>query len=178
MIRLFVGLALSETLCMRLAGLGGGVPGARWVRPENFHLSLRFIGDIEEGVAEDVDSAIGAVAAPAFSLEPRGVGVFGKTSKARALWAGIAPNPALLHLQAKVEAAIARAGLAVETRRFSPHITVARLKRAPTGRVEQFVADHADFHAEPFPVEQFYLYSSFLSSAGAIYRREAAYDLG
>ena len=177
MIRLFVGFALPSALRTRLCGLGGGVPGARWVRPENLHLSLRFIGDVEDGDADDVDAALRIVAAPAFSLEPQGVGVFGKTSKARTLWAGIAPNPALRQLQAKVEAAVTSAGLAVETRRFSPHITLARLKRAPAGRIEQFIVDHAEFRAEPFPVEQFFLFSSMLSASGAIYTKEAAYDL-
>jgi 2'-5' RNA ligase len=177
MIRLFVGLALPESLRARLRGLCAGVPGARWVRPENFHLSLRFIGDIDEGVADDVDAALGVIAAPSFSLEPRGAGVFGKTGRARVLWAGIAPNPALSDLRDRVEAAVVRAGLAVETRRFSPHVTLARLKRAPAGRVEQFVVDHADFRADPFPVTRFYLYSSLLSSTGAVYTREAAYDL-
>jgi RNA 2',3'-cyclic 3'-phosphodiesterase len=162
---------------MRLAGLCGGVPGARWVRPENYHLSLRFIGEVENGVGDDVDAALGAVAAPSFALDLHGVGVFGKTGKARLLWAGVAPNPALLQLQAKVEAAVARAGLAVETRRFAPHITLARLSRAPAGRVEQFVVEHADFRAGPFPVTRFHLYSSFLSASGAIYTKEADYDL-
>ena len=177
MIRLFAGLALPEPHRLRLMGLCAGVPGARWVRPESFHLSLHFIGDIEEGVADDVDSALAMVAAPSFSLALQGAGVFGKTDKARVLWAGVMPNPALIQLQARVESALARAGLAAEPRRFSPHVTLARLRRAPAARVEQFIVDHAQFRAEPFPVEQFILYSSFLSSSGAIYTREAAYAL-
>ena len=177
MLRLFVGLALPGSLCGRLLGLCAGVPGARWTRPENFHLSLRFIGDVEEGVADDVDAALRMVAASAFSLELHGTGVFGKTSKARVLWAGIVPNPALSMLRDKVEFAVVSAGLAVETRRFSPHITLARLKRAPAGRVEQFVVDHAEFRAAPIPVDRFYLFSSFLSASGATYTRETGYDL-
>jgi 2'-5' RNA ligase len=178
MIRLFVGLALPEPLRMRLIGLCGGVPGARWVQPENFHLSLRFIGDIDEGVADDVDGALSMIAAPVFSLGLHGAGVFGKTGKARVLWAGIVPNPALIQLQARIESALSRAGLAPESRRYSPHVTLARLHRATAGRVEEFIVDHAQFHAEPFPVEEFVLYSSQLSKSRAIYRREAVYALG
>jgi len=177
MIRLFVGLALPKPLRLRLTGLCAGVPGARWVRPESIHLSLRYIGDIDEGVADDMAAALATVAAPSFSLTLHGAGVFGKTGKARVLWTGVTPNPALIQLQARVESALARAGLAAESRRFSPHVTLARLRRAPAGRVEQFIVDHAQFRTEPFPVEQFILYSSFLSSSGAIHTREVAYAL-
>ncbi len=157
--------------------LGCGVPGARWVRPENMHLTLRFIGEVENGTADDVDAALGTVAAAPFDLSFAGVGHFGKPSAARILWAGVNPNDALDHLQAKVEAAVTRAGLPAEQRRFSPHITLARLKRAQSGRVEQFVAEHAGFRAAPITIDRFVLYSSFLSSSGAIYTLEAEYSL-
>ena len=117
------------------------------------------------------------VDAPAFELFFAGTGYFGKPGAARILWAGIETNGALDHLQAKVESALVRAGLPAETRRFSPHITLARLKQAPANRVEQFVADHAGFRAGPVPVDSFTLYSSFLSSSGAIYTPEADYPL-
>jgi 2'-5' RNA ligase len=177
MIRLFVGFRVPETLRMSLSALGGGVPGARWVQPENYHLTLRFIGEVEEGVAEDIDMTLAAIAAPSFAVEIAGIGQFGKGSKARALWAGIVPSAALNHLQAKVEAAIVGAGLPDEQRKFTPHITLARLKAAPADRVERFVVDNAGFRAGPMPVDRFTLFSSFLSSSGAIYTPEVDYDL-
>lgn len=178
MIRLFVGLAVPETLRTRLTALCGGVPGARWVRPENLHITLRFIGDIDEGLAEDVDAALSRITAPSFTLEVSGVGQFGRDIKTRALWAGIAPNASLNHLQAKVEAAVTGAGLPAETRKFKPHITLGRLKNPPPDRVGQFIIDHAGLRAGIFPVDRFTLFSSFLSSSGAIYTPEVDYELG
>lgn len=177
MLRLFVGIALPEPIRLRLATLQGGVPDARWVKPENFHLTLRFVGEVDSGVADDLDAALGGVSAPAFDLALSGVGHFGKAEAARVLWAGVAPNPALDHLQSKVEAATIRAGLPAEQRRFSPHVTLARPKRAPGSRIEQFVADNAGFRTEPIPVDRFTLFSSFLSASGAIYTPEAEYPL-
>ena len=177
MIRLFVALTLPETLRLQLTTLCSGVPGARWIKPENLHLTLRFIGKVENGVAEDLDAALGGVSAPAFDLTLSGIGHFGKTDAARVLWAGTEPNNALDHLQAKIEAAIMRSGLPGEHRRFLPHVTLARLNRAPGLRVEQFVADHNGFKAAPITIKHFTLFSSFLSSSEAIYRPEAEYPL-
>ncbi|MEX2616345.1 MAG: RNA 2',3'-cyclic phosphodiesterase [Alphaproteobacteria bacterium] len=177
MIRLFVGLSIPESLQARLTGLCGGVPGARWVRPENFHVTLRFIGDIGENLAEDVDAALSRITAPSFTLEVAGVGQFGKGVATRALWAGIAPNPALNHLRSKIETAVTGAGLPAETRKFKPHITLGRLKNPPPDRVGNFIVDHAGLRAGTFPVDRFTLFSSFLSSSGAIYTPEVDYEL-
>ncbi len=177
MIRLFVALAIPETLRPRLSMLCAGVPGARWVRPENYHLSLRFVGEVEHGVADDVDAALGMVSAAPFEIGLAGVGCFGKADAARLLWAGVEPSAGLNQLQAKVEAAVERAGLPAEQRRFSPHVTLGRPRRAPAVRVERFVADHGDFRAGLFAIDRFILYSSFLSSSGAIYTPEAEYRL-
>lgn len=177
MIRLFVGIALPEMTRQRLSLLCAGVPGARWVKPENLHLTLRFIGEVEHGLAEDIDAALARVQAPQFDLMLDGVGFFGKPSAARILWAGVRRNDALARLQGKVETAVHRAGLSVEERKFSPHITLARLKGAPVQRLQRYVGENADFLTGPIPVEQFILFSSFLSSSGAIYTPEAYYDL-
>ncbi len=177
MIRLFIALSIPESVQLRLSSLYGGVPNARWVKPENLHLTLRFIGEVENGAADDLDAALSGIVAPVFDLCISGVGHFGKADAARTLWAGIETNDALNQLQAKVESAVVRAGLPAAQRRFLPHITLARPKRSPANRVEQFVADHAGFHAGPIIIDHVTLYSSFLSSSGAIYRPEAEYPL-
>jgi 2'-5' RNA ligase len=177
MIRLFIALALPEPLRNQLASFNGGVPGARWLRPENMHLTLRFIGEVDKGVADDLDVALRGVEAPSFDLTLSGVGHFGKPDAARILWAGVEPNGALDHLHSKVETAATRAGLPADQRRFSPHVTLARLRHAPGNRVEQFVADHAGFRAAPITIDRVTLFSSFLSSSGAIHTPEAEYPL-
>src|SRR5271170_6536191 len=99
MLRLFVGIGFSPELKLQLSLLSSGIPEARWVDPGNFHLTLRFIGEVDEGVASDIDAALLRLSAPRFALTLAGVGQFGT----RMLWVGVEKSPALLQLQAKVE---------------------------------------------------------------------------
>jgi len=176
MIRLFVALELPEAVRTRLGMLDGGVPGARWTTDEQLHLTLRFIGEVDDNVAHDVDDALASIRAPAFTLELAGVGEFGGKNP-RALWAGVRANDALLHLQKKVETALQRLGLPAEERKFSAHVTLARLKGAPREKVVQFLTHHALFASGPFEVDHFVLFSSHLGSGGSVYHAERTYPL-
>src|SRR5215469_9521767 len=118
MIRLFVALEIPDAVRTRLMLLQGGVPGARWASDEQMHLTLRFVGEVDENVAHDIDDALAGIRAPAFALELAGVGEFGGKNP-RALWAGVRGGDALLHLQKKVETALQRIGLTPEERKFS-----------------------------------------------------------
>ncbi|MBI3499255.1 MAG: RNA 2',3'-cyclic phosphodiesterase [Proteobacteria bacterium] len=175
--RLFVGLPLPEDVRERLAGLCAGVPGARWVQPDMFHLTLRFIGEVDGGWFDDIDAALRTVAPPAFELNLLGVGHWERKGKATTLWAGVEKNAALVRLRDKVESALVRLGLEPEGRKYAPHVTLARLYDATPGRVVHFLADHGLFRTRPLPVESFALFSSFLSHGGAIYTPEAEYPL-
>lgn len=177
MIRLFVAIELPEDVRGRVAALCGGVPGAKWVKPENLHLTLRFIGEVPEDRFHDIDAALAQIRAPAFEVELDGVGCFPPRGQARVLWVGVTKNGALAHLYGKVESALVRTGLKPEGRKYSPHVTLARLKGAPVRRIQEFVAEHNLFRAGPFPVVNFTLFSSFLSQSGAIHRAEASYPL-
>ena len=177
MVRLFTAIALPFDLRQRLAFLGGGIPGARWVAPENMHLTLRFIGEVDEGQMEDINAALLGVEAPRFDLTLAGIGHWETKGRATALWAGVEKSPELLHLHDRVEAALVRAGLPPEPRKFAPHVTLARLKNPPASRVGDFLREYGPFRAPPFAVEEFVLYSSILTAAGPIYREEAFYPL-
>ena len=178
MVRLFVAIDLPDDVRSRLAGLCAGVPGAKWVAPENMHLTLRFIGEVDDARAADIDAALGRIRAPSFDMALAEIGHFGSRGRTRALWAGIEKCEALERLQAKVESALVRAGLEPEGRKFAPHVTLARLKEARLSRVRDFLGARNPFAAGPVPVERFALYSSFLAREGAIHRVEATYDLG
>jgi 2'-5' RNA ligase len=111
-----------------------------------------------------------------FELALKGVGEFGGRDT-RALWAGVAANGALTHLAAKIESALQRMGLPAETRKFSPHVTLARLRDAPAAKVRAFLSAHSLFDSGPFAVRAFTLYSSFQTPKGSLYRAERTYDL-
>ena len=176
MIRLFVALEIPPALRDRLVLLQGGVPGARWQTVEQLHLTLRFIGDVQESLAADIDDALAMIRVPAFTLELAGVGEFGGKLP-RAIWAGVRPNDDLMHLQRKIETAMQRLGLEAEERKYTPHVTLARLKNAPRPKVMEFLAHQALFASGPFRVEQFALFSSHLGSGGAVYQVEREYPL-
>ena len=176
MLRLFVGIEFPPELKLRLSLLCAGVGGAKWVDPGNLHLTLRFIGEIDEGLAADVDEALTRVKARSFMLQLAGTGVFGG-NRPHALWVGVEKSPALLTLRDKIEQVLVRTGLEPEGRRFAPHVTLARLRDPVLDQLGQFIAAHAHFRAEPLPVEHFSLIASFLTKAGSVYEDQADYKL-
>jgi len=179
MIRLFVAIEIPPALRAELSTLQSGVPGARWVAPENLHLTLRFIGEIDNGLASDVDAALARIGSIGFELAIKGVGYFGDGGRLRALYAGVEANPALEQLRQKVESALARCGIRTGSRRFVPHVTLARFAgRQEAGHhLAQFMASHSLWRAEPFDVEHFSLFSSVTRPEGSLYRVEATYPL-
>jgi 2'-5' RNA ligase len=176
--RLFVGLDLPWSLRERLSFLSGGVPGARWVPPENYHITLRFIGEVPAHKAEEIDIALATLKARGFSLSLTGVGTFEKAGRPIALWVGVERNPQLDHLQSKIETACQRTGLEPERRRFAPHVTLARLDNPVESKLAAFVQANNLFRAEPMPVEHFTLFSSRLGKEAAVYTAEVEYPLG
>ncbi len=176
--RLFVALDLPWTLRERLTLLAGGLPGARWITAENYHLTLRFIGEIPGHRADDADFALAALRAPGFSLTLAGVGTFEKAGKPASLWVGVERNSALDHLQSKIETALQRAGFVPERRRFVPHVSLARLDNPPGEKLAAFLQAHNLFRTAPIAIDHFTLFSSRLGKAHAVYIAEADYALG
>lgn len=177
MIRLFVGLPLPDGVIARLQIMCNGLPGAKWVEPANMHLTLRFIGEVDEKSAEEIDDRLSRIDAPAFDMELRGLGTFGQGHKTRVLWAGVAPSNDLNHLQSKVESAVVRAGQPPEQRKFTPHVTLAKFSRPHPPRIQTFVEGNNLFQAGPFRIDQFTLFESQLGKSGAIYMPAAEYEL-
>ena len=175
--RLFVALDLPWPLRENLARLGFGMPGVRWVPPENMHLTLRFIGEVPNWRAEEIDLALNAIKGRVFPLVLTGVGVFEKGGRVTALWAGSERSPQREHLQTKIETALQRAGLEAERRRFTPHVTLARLDQPASEKITRFMQGNNLFRAEAFPVEHFTLFSSQLGKEGSVYTAENDYRL-
>lgn len=177
MYRLFVGLDLPWEVKKQLASIGCGLPGARWLELEQIHLTIRFIGEVDGGVFDDAIGALGTVSMEPFDLTLKGVGFFPPRGRTETLWVGVDKSEPLAMLRTKVEAALARAGIEREQRKFSPHVVIARLKDSQPTRLGQYIAEYNLFESKPFRVNEFHLYSSMLSSNGAIYRIESSYHL-
>ena len=177
MLRLFVGIEFPPELKLRLSLLCSGIPGVKWVEPGNFHLTLRFIGEISEDIAADVDDTLSRLRARRFTLQIAGTGVFGGGDKPRSLWAGVERTPELVGLRDKIEQALIRIGLAPEPRKFAPHVTLARLRDPPLDKLREFLVSNAQFRAEPLAVNEFCLIASFQTKSGAVYEDQADYPL-
>ena len=182
--RLFVAIDLPENVKEALGDLQVGLPGAGWTSFDTLHLTLRFIGDVDTVQADEIDAALGTVRETSFEVVLAGLGLFGSRRRARILWVGVKPSPPLERLKHKIDAALSGAGVAHETRKFAPHVTLARLAGAGMAEVQAFidqglvetgsVAPLADLRV---PVTGFGLYSSILTSSGAIHTLEVGYPL-
>jgi 2'-5' RNA ligase len=178
MSRLFVAIDLPEQVKEAVAGIAGGeLAGARRVPWEQLHLTLRFIGDVDEDMVQAIKMALSGIRRGSFFMTLKDVGHFPPGKHPRVLWVGMEESGQLLELQREVEQALTCAGISPEERVFSPHITIARLKETPLDEVTALEERKNLFSAGPFPVDEFYLYSSILSRAGAIHMREATYRL-
>jgi 2'-5' RNA ligase len=176
--RLFVALDLPFELRERLSLLVGGLPGARWAPLENLHLTLRFIGEANGPLAEEIDHALAALRVPGFALRLAGLGVQHRNARPASLWIGAERNAALEHLQNKIETALQRAGLPAERRRFAPHVTLARLDPAVAeDRLGAYIQAHNLFRAEAVQIGHFTLFSSLRAKEQSAYRSEVDYEL-
>lgn len=175
--RLFVAIDLPENIRAYLAQMSFGLPGARWVEDEQIHLTLSFIGEVDKLLYQDIKKALFEVQIDPFDLALKGVGHFPPKGQPTVLWVGVEKSEPLLSLYHKVESILRQLGVETDRRKYSPHITLARLKDTPINRLGEFLTQHALFETEPFDVTEFHLYSSTLTQRGSIYAIEETYPL-
>lgn len=173
--RLFTGVEIPSAVSRSLAMMRGGLPGARWIDPENYHLTLRFIGDIDDALAREIASMLDTVKRGSFDVRIDGLASFGG-NRPRAVVTTVAEAPELLELQSDHERLMQRVGLAPE-RKYKPHVTLARLRDSSSRQVADYLSAREPFRLEPFRASRFVLYSSRASVGGGPYVVEAAYPL-
>ena len=174
--RLFIAIRPPEEVRDLLIDAMDDSPALRWVGDEQLHLTLRFIGEVERPIADDIAAALDRIRSPSFDLEVAGVGRF-EQRNGGSVWAGIRPKEPVAALAAKIERAVQQAGLEAEHRAFMPHITLARWNRRNADAVESFLRCNADLKSEPFRVDRFTLFESRLSRHGAHYEEVAEFLL-
>jgi 2'-5' RNA ligase len=174
--RLFSGIEIPATVAQRLNLVRAGLNGARWIDPANYHLTLRFLGDVDGHTARDFAHGLGDILASPFEITLQGLSSFGGR-KPRAIFASVAPSEALQSLQRAHERAARAAGLPPEPRNFTPHVTVARLKGSSSEAVATYLERQGGLLGESFEVSRFVLFSSRASIGGGPYVVEAAYPL-
>jgi RNA 2',3'-cyclic 3'-phosphodiesterase len=174
--RLFTGIEIPHDVAQSLAALRGGLPGARWIDPENYHVTLRFIGDVDDVVSHEVASMLSRVRRGAFELRVEELKSFGGR-KPRAIVATLGPAQAVMELQAEHERLMQRVGLEPDGRKYIPHVTLARLRVTSSRQVADYLSVRPLLRSPLFTVSRFVLFSSRASIGGGPYVVEAAYPL-
>ena len=174
--RLFTALEIPRDAALSLSLLRGGLPGARWIDVENYHITLRFIGDVAGHVADDIANELDRVRRPSFNLALSGVGAFGQ-KKPHAVWAGVTASPDMTALQAEIDRICQRLGISADPRKFMPHVTLARLRNSSPLEVAAYLSARGNFSTMPFRVGRFVLMSSRDSVGGGPYIVEEAWPL-
>lgn len=174
--RLFTGIEIPAAIGQQLSMLRGGLPGARWIDVENYHITLRFLGDIDDATAHEAASALSGIRRPAFDLRFTGLISFGGR-KPRAVVAETSTPQALMDLQAEQERLMQRIGLPPEGRKYMPHVTLARLRTSSSREVADYLAARGLFRTPDFSVSRFVLFSSRASTGGGPYVVEQGYPL-
>ncbi len=175
--RLFCALTLPTDTTMWLSSLRGGLRGARWIDPQNYHVTLRFIGDVDERTADEIAYDLSRVNRSPVSVEIAGLDTFG-SKRPHSVYARVLPNAALSDLQGTLERRLQRLGLPAESRRFTPHVTLARLRGTTAREVADWLTLRGGFSAPAFTADDFALLSSRDSVGGGPYVSEHIYKLG
>lgn len=174
--RLFSALEVPPSVGVALSTLRGGLTGARWIDVENYHITLRFVGDVDERAADRIADLLADVRAVPLDITINALDVFGG-ARPRSIFAAVAPSKPLTELQASHESALRRLGYAPEPRKFVPHVTLARLRETPPEFAAAFIGSRGRFPVQRFTARRFVLFSSRDSVGGGPYVIEAAYDL-
>jgi 2'-5' RNA ligase len=176
--RLFIALVLPDRIKLSLEPLTRGLGDLRWRTPDQQHLTLRFIGEVDGGLMNDLTEALALVPGTPFDLRLKGVGHFPPRGQPSVLWVGVEKSLELGRLKRRIDRVLATVGIERDSRRFSPHVTIARI-RGPLApiRLGTYLMRHALYRSKPFAISSFHLFSSRLHPAGADYLLEASYEL-
>ncbi|MEO1140794.1 MAG: RNA 2',3'-cyclic phosphodiesterase [Pseudomonadota bacterium] len=174
--RLFTALEVPSTVATSLSFLQSGLPGARWIEQVDMHITLRFIGDVDPPLARELAEAFETVKLPTLELELENLDVFGK-SRPHALFAGVKRNDQLFELQSKHERICQRLGLTPESRKYTPHVTIARVRSVSTDNIAKYLSVHGGYVTPQFKLDRFSLFSARDSIGGGPYVKEQTYSL-
>ncbi len=174
--RLFVGLKIPSDIAFDLSLKKGGLLGSRWIDQENYHITLRFIGDIDDRKADDVLDCLYHIDRPPFEISLGSLNFFAKRNP-HSLWASVSPSMPLMALQSEIERVLRRFGIQPDSRKFTPHVTIARLRGARYEDVARYLGQSGVYQSPSYKVDEFQLFSSRNSIGGGPYLIEERFGL-
>jgi len=177
MARLFIAVDIPQRIKDDIVSTYLAIPGAKWVKEDQLHITLRFLGEPDAVTEEKIIFALNTISFPPFCIALKGCGYFPPRREPRILWIGINDQKNVTALQGKIERLLISAGISPDKRRFHPHVTISRLNNSPVNRVIDYLTNYSLFQSEPFYINEFCLYSSILRKEGACYTKEATFKL-
>lgn len=175
--RLYVAIEFPDHILDNLMLLTENLHGFKWVRRNQLHLTLRFLGDVDQHLGRLLIEKLAEIRHSSFQVALSGLGVFPDIHHPRILWVGINANDTLFDLQGKIEQAIIDCGVEPETREFHPHITLSRIKYSRRERLESYMKKHRNFSLETITITSFHLVESKLHQSGSVYQNLKTYSL-
>ena len=175
MLRLFVAIKLPDNIITQLAAIMSGLRNARWVHRSNLHITLCFIGEVTTFMAEDLHFELSKVHFNQFDLALSGVDVFGSRNIVRSIWVGIADSTELNKLQKTISTLISAAGFQIESKKFTPHVTLARFNKKPNSNIIPYLEANASFQTPQFKINNICLYRSHIGKQSTTYEVLAQY---
>lgn len=174
--RLFSAIGVPADIARDLSLFRGGLPDARWVEPADFHVTLAFFGEVDGRSAEELAAALDEIEAAPLDITLDGLSIFG-ADRPHAIVALARKSPALLALEAAHRSIMQRLGIGDQARKYTPHVTLARLRRVPAGDVADWMSQQPPFSPLTWRADRFALYSSRTSRGGGPYVEEVPFDL-
>ncbi len=169
--RLFIAYRPPPAIKEQLLGLMGDVAGAKWQREDQLHLTLRYIGQVDGQMAEEVAQEVERFSFSPIAIHLAGTGSFESRDQGQPLWAGVAPEAPLTALHKKLDQAMMRLGLPAEQRRYAPHITLARFGRTKADLVP-WLMQNASLASPDFPLDHLALFESHFGRDGGMHYEE------
>jgi 2'-5' RNA ligase len=166
--RLFVAIRPPSAILSNILAIMSDIEGARWQTDAQLHITLRYIGEVNRHIAQDIAAALGHIPFTPFEISLSGIGSFQRKGRLDCLWAGVIPPHPLEHLHRKIDRACVQCGLPPESRAYLPHLTLARFGRV-AGPIDPFMTRHAGLTSAPFTVHDFCLFESELGQSGSTY---------
>ena len=167
--RIFAGISLPEYITERITWIFHGIPDARWIRPENLHITLKFIEELSQDSVDQVGEILQEIEFHSFEISLRGVFLL-EPPTGSVLCGGLKETPGVLtEIHKKINSGFRKLNIPADTHKFLPHTTLARLKNPNTSRVHEYLKEYRTFETVPFTVNEFHLYQNELQSGGAVY---------
>ncbi|PJZ67033.1 RNA 2',3'-cyclic phosphodiesterase [Leptospira wolffii] len=174
--RTFIGISLSEETKESLHRICIGLEGIRWLDPENFHLTLAFLGELDPDRIEIVSEICSEIRSEPFRIDIKGVGIFGHKSP-EVLYTSVIASEELKNLQKSLDSSLRRAGFSLEKKEYKPHITIGRFRKTQEKKLNQYLQEFETFELPGIQVSEFHIFSSRTGPEGAMYRVEETYPL-